>query len=367
MRDMTYIAHSVLQCVVQSLQVCDMTLIWAFIWDTRLIRKCGMTHSYVRHDSFICATWLIHMCDMTHSYVWHDSLTCATWPIHTCDMTNSCVRHDSFHLRHDPFYVCDMTHPYVRHDSFIRATWLTSCATWLIHMCDMTHSYVRHDSHHVRHDSFHVCDMTHNSDGNGLVGQIAGASPICAMTHSMCDMTHSVCVTWLIIQTEMDSWLKSLEQVTALFEASKVNEGKTALSLEESQRELRSLFIYMGLISRSLLTLPLVYCAMLRLVKFTRKNTALSFEESQRKLRSLFDIINGVSDIFLGLFSIDTALFLIDTGLFSIDTALFLMLVMGWKVSILGLVSIDTPHVLTSHFIFHHQNMLVLTFYVSFQ
>jgi len=114
----------------------------------------------------------------------------------------------------------------------------------------------------------------------------------------------------------MDSWLKSLEQVTALFEASKVNEGKTALSLEESQRELRSLFIYVGLISRSLLTLPLVYCAMLRLVKFTRKNTALSFEESQRKLRSLFDIINGVSDIFLGLFSIDTALFSIDTPLF---------------------------------------------------
>ena len=30
-----------------------------FMWD--------MTHSYVRHDSFICETWLIHMWDMTHS------------------------------------------------------------------------------------------------------------------------------------------------------------------------------------------------------------------------------------------------------------------------------------------------------------
>jgi len=40
---------------------------------------CGMTHSYVWHDSFICVTWLIHMCDMTHSYVWHDSFICVAW------------------------------------------------------------------------------------------------------------------------------------------------------------------------------------------------------------------------------------------------------------------------------------------------
>ena len=46
---------------------------------------CGVTHSYVRHDSR--ATWLIHMCNMTHSYVRHDSFICATWLIHMCDMT----------------------------------------------------------------------------------------------------------------------------------------------------------------------------------------------------------------------------------------------------------------------------------------
>ena len=58
-------------------------------YDYNVIHMCDMTHSYVRHDSFICVichswqwqgsficvTWLIHMCDMTHSYVWHDSLT----------------------------------------------------------------------------------------------------------------------------------------------------------------------------------------------------------------------------------------------------------------------------------------------------
>jgi len=75
----------------------------------RLVHMCDMTHSYVRHDSFICVTWLIHMCDMTRSYMWHVSFICATWLVHTCDMS----------------------HSYVRHDSFI-------CVTWLIHMCDMT-------------------------------------------------------------------------------------------------------------------------------------------------------------------------------------------------------------------------------------
>ena len=47
---------------------------------------CDMTHSYVRHDSFICVTWLTHMFDMTHSYVRHDSFMCATWPNHKCNV-----------------------------------------------------------------------------------------------------------------------------------------------------------------------------------------------------------------------------------------------------------------------------------------
>jgi len=69
---------------------------------------CDMSHSYVRHDSFISVTELIHMCDMTHSYVWHNSFMCVTWLIH----------------------MRDMTHLYVWQDSFI-------CVTWVIHMCDM--------------------------------------------------------------------------------------------------------------------------------------------------------------------------------------------------------------------------------------
>jgi len=33
---------------------------------------------------------------LTHSYVWRDLFIRATWLIHMCDMTHSCVRHDSF-------------------------------------------------------------------------------------------------------------------------------------------------------------------------------------------------------------------------------------------------------------------------------
>jgi len=84
---------------------------------TWLIHMCGVTHSYVWHDSFICVTWLINMCHMTHSHVWHNSFICVTWLIHMCDMIPS-------HVWHDPF----------------------TCMTWPIHMCDMAHSFVWHDS-----------------------------------------------------------------------------------------------------------------------------------------------------------------------------------------------------------------------------
>jgi len=88
---------------------------------------CDMTHSRVRHDSFICAIWLIRMCDMTHLYVRHDSFMCATWLIHLSQVRSREYTNVAWLIS------------YVQHVSF-------TCATWLIHMCDVTHLYVRHDS-----------------------------------------------------------------------------------------------------------------------------------------------------------------------------------------------------------------------------
>jgi len=172
-----------------------------------------MTHSYVRHDSFVCVTWLIvrggererdsfmcgtwlinvwdmtHSCDdMTHAYMWSDSpLRWVTSHIcmshgvtsHICmshddsficedaNVTHSCVRRDSpGEVEEGNVTHSYVTHSYFRHDLFV-------CATWLLHFCDVTyscarcesqweveggtmsHSYVRHDSFifHVRRDS----------------------------------------------------------------------------------------------------------------------------------------------------------------------------------------------------------------------
>jgi len=151
----------------------------SFTWDI-VIDSCALTHKdtcvayecgrYARHDAFKCMTWLIHMrhshrliwvstykymshiwmrhdtlvwpierCGMTHSYVWCDSFICETWLIHTLDMTHSYVRRDSFICETWLIHMWDMTHSCVGHDSFI-------CGTWLIHTLDMTHSYVRRDS-----------------------------------------------------------------------------------------------------------------------------------------------------------------------------------------------------------------------------
>jgi len=96
----------------------------------------GMTHSYVRHDSFICVAWLIHMFDMTHTFVWHDSFICAAWLIHMCDMTHMCDLSHAYidrralsQLFRVPIYgwIRDTTDLYVWHKSFI-------CVKWLIHL-----------------------------------------------------------------------------------------------------------------------------------------------------------------------------------------------------------------------------------------
>jgi len=83
------------------LRACAMTRTCVWQWH-RLIDMCDMTHSYLRHVSFICVAWLVYMCVMTQSSVCHDSFMHIIW-----------------------------THVYVWMDPIIRAT-------WLIHLRGMT-------------------------------------------------------------------------------------------------------------------------------------------------------------------------------------------------------------------------------------
>jgi len=186
---------------------------------TLLTDVCGISHSHVRHDSFMYGTWLIHTWDMTHSYVGHDSFIRGTWLIHTWDMTHSYVGHNAFirgtwlihtwatystslrcvcpfpalwkvrGMTHWDFgnhsfpcgawliHIRDMTLLYVGHDSFItlticstlfrclsflpdfRSVWYDSliCVTWLIHIWDLALPYVGHTR------LIHMWDITHLS------------------------------------------------------------------------------------------------------------------------------------------------------------------------------------------------------------
>jgi len=148
----------------------------------------GVTHSYVRrdsliHDSFIRETWLIHIWrDMTHSYMRHDSFIYgATWLIHTWDMTLVTWLTNMGWLRlvgSLKLQVSFAKEPYKRDDILqkrpiilrsllmVATPYLSgyrrkrlhispkkkkiqtpyTCVPWCIHTCDENHSYVWRDS-----------------------------------------------------------------------------------------------------------------------------------------------------------------------------------------------------------------------------
>jgi len=132
---------------------------------------CGMTHSYVWHDSSTCVTmqlraWCcvkgrMHMCYITHSDPWHVSCnmcdmtdSCVPWLIYMSDMIYSHASHSSFERVASLVYMRDMTQSYA---------W---CDLWLIDMCDMPDSFVWHDIIYICYISLmcdtcfiHTCDV----------------------------------------------------------------------------------------------------------------------------------------------------------------------------------------------------------------
>jgi len=171
---------------------------------------CGMTHSYVWHDSFICVTWLIYTCGMTHSYVWHDSFICVAWLIHMCGMTHLYVCHDSSICVPWLIHMCGMTHSYVWHDSFIHVTWLLyMCATSHVTRTNPPRTYIWVTSHTcMRRMTSYASVVSHISTShvtrtNPPRTSIWVTSHTCMRWLSwygsvVSHTTHSYAITWLI-------------------------------------------------------------------------------------------------------------------------------------------------------------------------
>ena len=86
---------------------------WHITRATWHIHVWDLTHTYVRHDSFICVSWLLHT--TTHSYVWHNFSNPRL--IHMWDMTHTSVRHNLFTCV--TWFAYTMTHSHEWHDLWI--------------------------------------------------------------------------------------------------------------------------------------------------------------------------------------------------------------------------------------------------------
>ena len=93
-----------------------------------LIHECGMTHSYVRHDSIIISKWPLHVRDVTSSSVWFDSF-----------VTFSSVWLDSFVLTQLQKHIW-MSHVTHTNESCHTYEWVMS-HIWMSHVTHIDESY----------------------------------------------------------------------------------------------------------------------------------------------------------------------------------------------------------------------------------
>jgi len=88
---------------------------------------------------YSCVTWLIHMCGMTHSYVWHDSLVCVKWLVRMCNMLHSYVWAAHPLLRSDVVCICMYICVHKKRIQIslymYQRSWLQLSADWPIYSC----------------------------------------------------------------------------------------------------------------------------------------------------------------------------------------------------------------------------------------
>jgi len=98
----THVRHDTFACVPCLTRDSFVCVTWLFISLCITVLRCGktgsfaMTHSYIRHDSFVRVAWLIRMCDITHLHVWHDSFACVIWLVRMSKPVHTCTWHESF-------------------------------------------------------------------------------------------------------------------------------------------------------------------------------------------------------------------------------------------------------------------------------
>ena len=118
-----YIQHEAFICAAKPFYICCMThsYLWhnPFICAAWHIHVCDTTLWYMQHESFIyvanpfiCAAWHIDMCDTTLWYMQHAAFIYVAKPFYTCGMTHSYVRHNSINIACATLPIYPIYYPY---------------------------------------------------------------------------------------------------------------------------------------------------------------------------------------------------------------------------------------------------------------
>jgi len=129
-----------------------------------------------------CVTWLIHTCGMTHSYVWHDSFIRVIWPNQMSGATLLYSWYDSFIYvtRYLRFYMHDVTYPW---KTPVSESHSGVCGCACICICVYMHTCARRMYLQMRESCVCVCVFCGTLD-------IFQLEP--------CESSGNLCIFWLV-------------------------------------------------------------------------------------------------------------------------------------------------------------------------